>query len=77
MMGPVGADRARAAGVSRIVRLHEDDGAFDRAFWAGLPPSRRLEAVWDLVLEYLAWREPHAPESRLQRSVCRVERRRG
>lgn len=71
----VSAREARAAGTSRIVGLHEDDGAFDREFWEGVPPARRLELVWDLVLEYLAWREPDAGQSGLQRSVCRVERR--
>jgi hypothetical protein len=57
------------------VRLHEDDGEFDRAFWRDIPPARRLELAWELVLEYLAWRSPDAGEPGLQRSVCRVERR--
>jgi hypothetical protein len=48
--------------MARVIRLHEDDGAFDREFWAGMPPARRLELAWDLVLEYLAWRCPDAGE---------------
>jgi hypothetical protein len=56
--------------------MKEDDDSFDRAFWAAMSPSDRLEAVWDLTLEYLAWRGGDAGEPRLQRSVCRVERRR-
>jgi hypothetical protein len=76
-MRAVDAREARKKGTSRITRLHEDDGAFDREFWSSVPPSRRLEAVWDLVLEYLAWREPDGGQPRLQRSVLRVERRRG
>ena len=75
MMRTVSARAARAAGTSRIVGLHEDHGEFDRRFWEGIPPSRRLEIVWELALEYLAWREPDAGQSGLQRSVCRLERR--
>jgi hypothetical protein len=67
----------RASGSSRLVALHADDGAFDREFWRSVPPEERLAAVWELVLEDVAWRRPDAPEPRLQRSVCRVERRGG
>jgi hypothetical protein len=63
------------SGTSRIVRLHEDDGAFDRDMRLRSSPAERLEEVWGLVLEYLAWRSPDAGEPRLQRSVCRLERR--
>lgn len=45
-----------------------------RQDWAAIPPAERLQVVWDMVLEHLAWRDPDAPEPRLQRSVCRVER---
>jgi hypothetical protein len=74
-MALVDGREARANATSRIIRLHEDDGSFDREFWSAVPASRRLETVWELVLEYLAWQEPDAGEPRLQRSVCRVERR--
>jgi hypothetical protein len=66
---------ARAGATSRIIRLHDDDGAFDRAFWSRVPASQRLEMTWELALEYLAWRSPDAGEPRLQRSVYRLERR--
>jgi hypothetical protein len=75
MIASVSAHEARTHGTSRIVSLHGDDGGFDREFWAGVPPPQRLEMVWELVLEYLAWREPNAGQSGLQRSVCRLERR--
>ena len=35
----------------------------------------RMEALWDLTLEYLTWTHPNEREPRLQRSVCRIERR--
>lgn len=75
----VGVDRRdeRLQGTSRLIRLHEDDGAFDRAFWAAMSPAERVEAAWDMVVEYLAWKTPDVGEPRLQRSVCRLERGRG
>ena len=67
----------RSRGTARVVRLHEDDGAFDRDFWKSVPPDERLAMVWQIVLDELALRDPDAAEPRLQRSVCRVEHRRG
>jgi hypothetical protein len=75
MMSAVSARDARFQGTSRIVGIHDDHGEFDREFWATVPPARRLEMVWELVLEYQAWREPDVAQSGLQRSVCRLERR--
>ena len=63
----------RLSGSSRLLR-HADDGAFDRQFWRTIPPEQRLEMVWDMVVEWLAWRGGTDGEPRLQRSVCRVER---
>ena len=63
----------RQLGTSRVIGLHEDDGAFDREFWRNTTADQRLEAVWDLTLEYLAWTAPHGGEPRLQRSVCHIE----
>lgn len=65
----------RTRGMMRVVALHDDDGSFDREFWATIPAQRRLELVWDMVLEYLGWRGLDGDQSRLQRSVCRIERR--
>jgi hypothetical protein len=65
----------RRLGVSRVTRQGQDDGSFDRVFWRAIPPAQRLEMVWDMVLESLAWRGDDGGEPRLQRSVCRVERR--
>ena len=47
---------------------------WNREDWAAIPPVERLNLVWEMVLEHQAWRDPDAPEPRLQRSVCRVER---
>jgi hypothetical protein len=65
----------RRGGSARVVGLHDDDGAFDRAFWAGVPASARLEAVWDLTLEWELIQGRGGDQPRLQRSLCRVERR--
>jgi hypothetical protein len=37
----------RQRGSSRLLK-GPDDGEFDREFWRGIPPPRRLELVWDL-----------------------------
>jgi hypothetical protein len=64
----------RRLGTSRVVGIHDDDGAFDRTFWSADPPHQRLEILWDMTLEYLALQGQRGDQSRLQRSVCRVER---
>ena len=65
----------RREGTSRVIAMREDDGAFDRAAWVGTSVQERLEALWDLTLDYLTWTAPDGGEPRLQRSVCVVERR--
>ena len=70
-------DRSRRSGAtSRVVAMHEDDGSFDREFWRQIPPADRMAMVWDMVLEVLEWQgKLDGGEPRLQRSVCRLERR--
>lgn len=72
------ADRRaqRQRGSVRLLR-GPDDGTFDRAFWSQIPPARRVELVWEMVLESTALKGSLDGEPRLQRSVCRLERRRG
>ena len=72
-----GMDRRdeRRQGTARVVGLHADDGSFDREFWRGIPPKERLELVWAMTLEARHWRGERGGQPRLQRSVCRVERR--
>ena len=67
-------EERRRQGTSRIARLHEPDSHGIDIF-AGSTPQARMEALWDLTLEYLTWIQPNEREPRLQRSVCRVERR--
>jgi hypothetical protein len=69
-------ERRRQA-TTRVIRLGDDDGALDRAAWLGSTVEERIAAVWDLTLECMAWSDPDVGEPRLQRSVCRVERRGG
>lgn len=65
----------RLAGTSRLLR-GPDDGTFDRQFWRSIPPRERLTLMWDMVLEWTAWKGRPDGKQGLQRSVCRVERRR-
>lgn len=64
----------RAKAVTKLTPLHED-GSIDRAFWKCIPPERRLELLWDLTLEYAEWQGTDGAQSRLQKSVHRVQRR--
>jgi hypothetical protein len=52
-----------------------DNDRMSAEFWAKVPPHKRLALVWDMVLEFRAWRTPDAGELRFQRSVLRIERR--
>jgi hypothetical protein len=65
----------RQTGSARVLR-GADDGAFDRQFWQSVPPHERLAMVWDMVLESFALKGLPDTEPRLQRSVCRIQRRR-
>lgn len=67
-------EERRRLGISQICRLHEPD-ACEMDSFVDSTPQARMEALWDLTLEYLAWTRPNEREPRLQRSVCRIERR--
>ena len=58
----------RRAGMSRLGTLQDEDGSFDREFWARILPAERLALVWDMALEAQEWRREGAGQSRLQRS---------
>jgi hypothetical protein len=64
----------RRQGISRITRLHEPE-SIEMDPFVNRTAQERMEALWDLTLEYLTWTHPNERESRLQRSVCRIERR--
>jgi hypothetical protein len=61
--------------LARFVRQGPDEREFDDRFWRELGPVKRLEAVWDMVLEAAVWKGEDPGQSRLQRSLLRVERR--
>jgi hypothetical protein len=52
----------------------KDDGAFDLEFWRRIGAEGIFSAAWEMVSEARAIRGQDAGESRLQRSVVRVER---
>jgi hypothetical protein len=53
----------------------QDSDRLNDQFWDAVPPHERLAAVWPLVCDFAQWSKTDAGESRLQRSVLRVERR--
>lgn len=54
-----------------------DEKKFNIDFWRKVSPGEKLIAAWEMVGE-IDWfkGQPHGGESRLQRSIERVERRR-
>ena len=38
----------------RLVRMGEAERDFDESFWRSIPPHRRVEMLWDMVLDALA-----------------------
>ena len=63
--------------MERLIRRDEDNGEFDREFWRRVGPEKRFAAAWEMVSEAYFFKGQHAGESRLQRSVQHIERRRG
>ena len=62
--------------VANVARSHEEAEAWDLRFWRDLGPEARLEAMWDMALEADVWKGGDGSQPRLQRSVCRLIRRR-
>jgi len=56
-----------------VARSYEELATFRRDAHDAIPPSARVEMIWELV-QRLPWGS-NATESRLDRSVGRVERR--
>jgi hypothetical protein len=57
----------------RLARMGDDERAFDDAFWRAIPAARRVELLWQMVLDALAVKGIH-DEPRLQRSVGSIRR---
>jgi len=60
--------------ITRVIR--KGDRPPKEPDWRETTPEERIEAVWELTLQCLAWRQGAAGEPRLQRSVIRVQRKR-
>jgi hypothetical protein len=74
--GDMEAARRRLLGVGRKIKLHDDDGSFDREFWDRYTPSERMMLMWTMVVEEHAARRRDPAELRFQRSVAGIQRRR-
>ena len=68
------ARKDRSDWMTRKVASGDEDGSFDREFWARQTVEQRLEAAWQCVLDYAAMKVMSERELRLQRSVVRVQR---
>jgi len=60
--------------MTRLGRWKDTDRQFDLEFWRRLGSQARFAASWEMVKEYMALRGIHGRQSRLQRSVERIER---
>lgn len=58
----------------KLVRMGPEEAAFDAEFWRAIPAERRVELLWDMVLEALALKGEVKDEPRLQRTVARMHR---
>jgi hypothetical protein len=65
------AERTRTLRVSRL----QDQGSEDDL--AKTTPAERIEMVWPLTLDAWSFKEPMSAESRLQRHIVRILRRKG
>jgi hypothetical protein len=62
---------------ARLVRLGEEEKAFDREFWRQAGHEARFEAAWQMVLDYLAIRGLDESHARFDRTVVCLKRRKG
>ena len=56
-------------------RGSDEERRFNRDFWRRMGPDARFAAAWEMVVEAELFKNRHASESRLQRSVQHIERR--
>lgn len=68
--GGMGEESSKRAVTTRLIRgvgsVHPGSD------WPGTTPEERIEAVWELTLLCLAWREKEAGEPRLEKSLGRA-----
>jgi hypothetical protein len=58
-----------------VTRIHRPgDPPLEEDDWADSTAAERIEAVWTLTLQCLAWQGLGGDEPRLQRSVVRIQR---
>ena len=61
--------------MSKLVLLNNMDRSFDLEFWDKVGVQGRFQALWQMVLEAEAIKGKNAEQSRLQRSVQNIKRR--
>ena len=70
-----GARRSGRVVMARLGRIDDDTRAFDIEFWARVGAEGRFSAAWAMVAETSSMRGLDGSQPRLQRSVCRIQRR--
>jgi len=59
----------------RVAHSWEEEERLDREWWEQFSPRQKMEMLWGMTLDYLAFKGVK-DEPRLQRSICRLQRRR-
>jgi hypothetical protein len=59
----------------RVAHSWEEAERLDREWWAQFTPDQKVAMLWGMTMDYLAFKGI-VDEPRLQRSVCRFQRRR-
>ena len=71
-----GASKMVREGIrTRLIHRSEDDGSFDHEFWRKAGAEGRFAAAWEMVVEAELFKGKNADQSRLQRSIARLQRR--
>jgi hypothetical protein len=69
-------DKKRTVIAKMSPRNSEDAILFDRKFWSDAGPQARFSAAWEMIREAALFKgEKDVGQSRLQRSVCALQRR--
>jgi len=71
-----GRRAASRSWAARTIRLTDDSGEFDRAYWASLSGEDRVAYGWELTVAQFALKGIDEDQLGVQRSVACVKRRR-
>lgn len=60
--------------MARKIKLGEDDGSFDIAFWSQFTPSEKMERTFELSMMWFGMQAGSHHERTFQRHVVHIQR---